>query len=54
MQNANYGEVAYANNEPVQVTLSIRYDNAIQTPENTGLGTSVGRTLGSLITGGGT
>ena len=54
VQNANYGEVAYANNEPVQVTLSIRYDNAIQTPENTGLGTSVGRTLGSLITGGGT
>jgi hypothetical protein len=54
VQNANYGEVAYANNEPVQVTLSIRYDNAIQTPENTGLGTSVGRTVGSLITGGGT
>jgi len=52
--NANYNSLGYANNEPVTVTLSIRYDNAIQTPENTGLGTNVGRTVGSLITGGGT
>jgi len=52
--NANYNSLGYANNEPVTVTLSIRYDNAIQTPENTGIGTNVGRTVGSLITGGGT
>lgn len=52
--NANYNSLGYANNEPVTVTLSIRYDNAIQTPENTGIGTNVGRTAGSLITGGGT
>jgi len=54
VQNANYGDVGYANNEAITTVLSIRYDNAIQTPENTGLGTSVGRTLGSLVTGGGT
>jgi len=52
--NANYNSLGYGNNEPVSVTLSIRYDNAIQTPENTGIGTSVGRSVGSLITGGGT
>jgi len=54
IQNANYNTLDYSANEPVTVTLSIRYDNAIQTPENTGIGTAVGRTVGSLITGGGT
>ena len=50
---ANYNSLAYANNDPVSVTLSIQYDNAIQTPENTGLGTAVGRALGTNVTGGG-
>lgn len=53
VQNANYNELDYSNSEPITVELSIRYDNAIQTPENTGVGTNVGRTAGSLITGGG-
>ena len=53
VQNANYNELDYSNSEPVTIELSIRYDNAIQTPDNTGIGTSVGRTVGSLITGGG-
>lgn len=52
--NANYNELNYANNDPVSVTLEIRYDNAVQTPQGEGIGTSVGRTVGSLITGGGT
>jgi len=33
--------------------MSIRYDNAIQTPQGTGIGTNVGRTVGSLVTGAG-
>lgn len=53
VSNANYNELDYSNSEPVTVELSIRYDNAVQTPENTGVGTNVGRTAGSLITGGG-
>lgn len=53
LTNANYNTLDYSANEPVQINLSIRYDNAIQTPENTGIGTTVGRTTGSLITGGG-
>lgn len=52
--NANYNELNYANNDPVSVTLEIRYDNAVQTPQGEGIGTNVGRTAGSLITGGGT
>lgn len=53
VQNANYNSLAYATNDPVQITLAIRYDNAVQTPQGEGVGTAVGRTLGSLITGGG-
>jgi hypothetical protein len=52
--NANYNELNYANNDPVSVSLEIRYDNAVQTPQGEGIGTNVGRTVGSLITGGGT
>ena len=43
----------YATSEPVTVALSIRYDNAIQTPQGTGIGTAVGRTVNTAITGGG-
>lgn len=53
IQNANYNTLAYATNEPVSVTLAIRYDNAIQSPQGTGIGTDVGRGAGTLITGGG-
>ena len=51
--NANYNELAYANNEPMRVTLEIQYDNAIQSPQGTGVGTAIGRTINTLVTGGG-
>jgi|TARA_X000000950_G_scaffold30789_1_gene33286 hypothetical protein len=51
--NANYNTLAYANNEPVTITLEMQYDNAIQTDAEGGIGTAVGRAGGSLITGGG-
>lgn len=51
--NANYNSLAYSNNEPVTVTLEIQYDNAIQTDGSGGIGVSVPRGNGSLITGGG-
>lgn len=50
---ANYNTLAYANNEPVTVTLSIQYDNAVQTPQGDGVGINVGRTLGTNSTGAG-
>ena len=53
VENANYNTLNYASSEPVTVTLSIRYDNAIQTPQGTGVGTAVGRTINTAITGGG-
>jgi len=53
VQNADYGDLNYATNEAASVALTIRFDNAIQTAGTVGIGTSVGRTLGSLVTGGG-
>ena len=47
----NYGEMAYGESSPATIQLSITYDNAVQTPSGTGVGSSVGRTLGTLITG---
>ena len=53
VESANYNQLAYGTSDPVTVTLSLRYDNAIQTPQGTGVGTAVGRTTNTLITGGG-
>jgi hypothetical protein len=40
---ADYGSMAYNANEPAQVALTIRYDNAIQAPLSSGVGQFVGR-----------
>jgi len=53
IQSVNYNTLAYATSDPVTITLSIRYDNAVQTPQGTGIGTALTRTIGSLATGGG-
>ena len=53
VENVNYNSLAYATSEPATITMSIRYDNAIQTPTGTGIGTAVSRTIGTLSTGGG-
>jgi len=53
IQNANYNTLAYSSNEPVTIQLAMRYDNAIQSPQGEGIGTAVGRTINSLVTGGG-
>jgi hypothetical protein len=53
-ESANYNQLSYSNStDPVSVTLNIRYDNAIQSPQGTGIGTAVGRTVNTLVTGGG-
>jgi|TARA_B100002019_G_scaffold141335_1_gene121733 hypothetical protein len=53
LESANYNQLAYATSDAVTVALTIRYDNAIQTPQGTGVGTAVGRTVNTLVTGGG-
>jgi hypothetical protein len=53
VESVNYNQLAYNTSDPATITLSIRYDNAIQTPQGTGIGSAVTRTLGTLATGGG-
>lgn len=51
VQTVNYGEMNYGTSEAAMIALTVMYDNAVQTPAGTGVGTAVGRTLGTLITG---
>jgi hypothetical protein len=54
--SANYGALNYGANDPLTIALSIRFDNAVQTPLDGdgpayGVGTNVGRTLGTNVSG---
>jgi len=51
LSTADYGDNNYGSNEPMTVSLTIRYDNALQTPTGSGVGAVVTRTLGTVITG---
>ena len=54
IQTANYNTLNYGTNEPVTISLTLRYDNAIQQQNGTlgiGVGATVGRTIGSIATG---
>ena len=46
VQNVVYGALNYGTSEVVTVALTLRYDNAIQAPIGSGIGTSVGRAFG--------
>jgi hypothetical protein len=51
VQNIDYGDLNYTSNEPAQIALAIRYDNAIQYRGGgiEGIGRNIGsRTIGSL------
>lgn len=51
LQEANYGDLTYSESAPATIAMTIRFDNAIQSPIGTGLGSEVARTLGTTITG---
>ena len=53
IESVNYNTLNYATSEPATITLTLRYDNAIQTPQGTGIGSQVTRTIGTIATGGG-
>ena len=48
---ANYGDLDYGSNDPATIEITMRFDNAVQTPLGTGIGSTVGRTLGDVVTG---
>lgn len=51
LTEANYNDLNYSSNEPVTISMTIQYDNALQTPLGTGLGTTVTRNTGVNTTG---
>ena len=51
--SADYGALNYGESAPVTITFNISYDNANQTPNGSGVGTEIGRTLGDVVTGAG-
>jgi hypothetical protein len=53
LKAANYNNLSYSENAAATIALTIKFDNAQQSPQGTGVGTAVGRTIGVLATGAG-
>ena len=51
LNNVNYNDLNYGTSEPVTIQMQIRFDNALQTPLGSGLGTTVARTVSDVVTG---
>lgn len=51
VSSADYGSMGYDKNDALTIKLTIPFDNAIQSPQGTGIGAVVGRTLGSMAVG---
>jgi hypothetical protein len=54
LSEVNYNAMDYGTSEVATISMTIRFDNAVQTPTGTGVGAIVGRTLGDVATGAGT
>ena len=51
LTSVNYNDLNYSESAPVTIAMTMRYDNALQTPIGSGLGATVGRTIGDVVTG---
>jgi len=51
IQTANYNTLNYGTNDAVTISLTLRFDNAIQSAIGSGVGATIGRTVGSIATG---
>ena len=51
LAEVNYNNFDYNSNDPATITLTIRYDNALQIPTSNGVGKAVTRTSGAAISG---
>ena len=54
VENVNYNDLNYASSEAATITMSVRFDNAVQIPAGAGgggIGAAVARAAGSVITG---
>jgi hypothetical protein len=51
LQGVNYNNMDYSASEAVTIAMTIRFDNAIQSPVGVGVGGLAGRVLGDVATG---
>jgi hypothetical protein len=51
LQGVNYNDMNYGTSEAATVSMTIRFDNALQTPNGAGVGATIGRTVGDVATG---
>ena len=51
IQEVNYNNFDYKDNDAATITLTLRYDNALEVPNTSGVGKSVTRTSGASVTG---
>ncbi len=51
LTNVDYGDANYGESTPMTIGMTIRFDNAVQTPLGTGIGATVARTVNDVITG---
>ena len=51
LKSVDYGEANYSSSEAMTVAMTITFDNALQSPNGTGVGSTVGRTVGDVATG---
>ena len=51
LSGADYGTSNYGESKAMQIGLTIVYDNANQTPNGTGVGSTIARTVNDVVTG---
>lgn len=51
LSQADYGSSNYGESKPMQIALTIVYDNANQTPNGSGIGGTIARTVNDVVTG---
>ena len=54
LNQVNYNDLNYGSSEAVTITMQIRFDNALQTPIGSGVGSGVARAAGTVVPGAGT
>ena len=51
LTSVNYNDLNYSENSAVEINLNIRFDNALQTPQGSGVGAAIERKQGATATG---
>lgn len=51
LESVNYNEMNYGTNDAMTISMTIKYDNAVQKPQGSGIGSTIARTLGTMATG---